>query len=131
MAVTSPAMTKWGKAGRQHTDFGTGILGRRDRARRNGGMTIRRTGRGREVESSKDGAPAHVRRKTPSQGRIVDDPGSARRMALAEEIMRDDREVLRALAKGKRDTALAQGAVVATGNVSDFEPTGVEVENPF
>ncbi len=28
-------------------------------------------------------------------------------------------------------TALAQGAVVVTGNVSDFEPTGVEVENPF
>ena len=28
-------------------------------------------------------------------------------------------------------TALAQGAVVVTRNVSDFEPTGVEVENPF
>lgn len=28
-------------------------------------------------------------------------------------------------------TALAQGAVVVTGNVSDFEPTGVEIENPF
>ncbi|MCY4551415.1 MAG: type II toxin-antitoxin system VapC family toxin [Defluviicoccus sp.] len=28
-------------------------------------------------------------------------------------------------------TALAQGAVVVTGNVSDFEPAGVEVENPF
>ena len=28
-------------------------------------------------------------------------------------------------------TALAQGAVVVTGNVSDFEPTGAEVENPF
>ena len=28
-------------------------------------------------------------------------------------------------------TALARGAVVVTGNVSDFEPTGVEVENPF
>ncbi len=28
-------------------------------------------------------------------------------------------------------TALAQGAVVVTGNVADFEPTGVAVENPF
>jgi predicted nucleic acid-binding protein len=28
-------------------------------------------------------------------------------------------------------TALAQGAVVVTGNVSDFEPTGVETLNPF
>jgi len=28
-------------------------------------------------------------------------------------------------------TALAQDAIVVTGNVSDFEPTGVEVENPF
>lgn len=28
-------------------------------------------------------------------------------------------------------TALAQGAVVVTGNVRDFEPTGVEIENPF
>jgi len=28
-------------------------------------------------------------------------------------------------------TALARGAVVVTGNVSDFEPTGVEIENPF
>ena len=28
-------------------------------------------------------------------------------------------------------TALAQGAIVVTGNVSDFEPTGVEIENPF
>ena len=28
-------------------------------------------------------------------------------------------------------TALAQGAVVVTGNVSDFEPTGVAVENPL
>ena len=28
-------------------------------------------------------------------------------------------------------TALAQGAVVVTGNVSDFEPTGVEIENPL
>lgn len=28
-------------------------------------------------------------------------------------------------------TALACGAIVATGNVSDFEPTGVEIENPF
>jgi len=28
-------------------------------------------------------------------------------------------------------TALALGAVVVTGNVSDFEPTGVEIENPF
>ena len=28
-------------------------------------------------------------------------------------------------------TALAQGAVVVTGNVSDFKPTGVAVENPF
>jgi predicted nucleic acid-binding protein len=28
-------------------------------------------------------------------------------------------------------TALAQGAIIVTGNVSDFEPTGVEVENPF
>lgn len=28
-------------------------------------------------------------------------------------------------------TALAHGAVVVTGNVSDFEPTGVEIENPF
>jgi toxin FitB len=28
-------------------------------------------------------------------------------------------------------TALTQGAIVVTGNVSDFEPTGVEIENPF
>lgn len=28
-------------------------------------------------------------------------------------------------------TALAQGAVVVTRNVSDFEPAGVAVENPF
>lgn len=28
-------------------------------------------------------------------------------------------------------TALAQGAVVVTRNVSDFEPTGVAIENPF
>jgi len=28
-------------------------------------------------------------------------------------------------------TALAQGAIVVTDNVSDFEPTGVEIENPF
>lgn len=28
-------------------------------------------------------------------------------------------------------TALAHGAIVVTGNVSDFEPTGVEIENPF
>jgi toxin FitB len=28
-------------------------------------------------------------------------------------------------------TALAQGAVVVTGNVRDFELTGVEIENPF
>ena len=28
-------------------------------------------------------------------------------------------------------TALAQGAIVVTGNVSDFEPTGVKVENPL
>jgi len=28
-------------------------------------------------------------------------------------------------------TALARGAIVVTGNVSDFEPTGVETENPF
>jgi len=28
-------------------------------------------------------------------------------------------------------TALTHGAIVVTGNVSDFEPTGVEIENPF
>ena len=28
-------------------------------------------------------------------------------------------------------TALAHGAVVVTGNLSDFEPAGVAVENPF
>lgn len=28
-------------------------------------------------------------------------------------------------------TALRHGATVVTGNVSDFEPTGVQVENPF
>ena len=28
-------------------------------------------------------------------------------------------------------TALAQGAIVVTGNVADFEPAGVVVENPF
>jgi predicted nucleic acid-binding protein len=28
-------------------------------------------------------------------------------------------------------TAIAQGAVVVTGNVRDFELTGVEIENPF
>ena len=28
-------------------------------------------------------------------------------------------------------TALTQGAVVVTGNVSDFEPAGVKIENPF
>ena len=28
-------------------------------------------------------------------------------------------------------TALTQGAVVVTGNVSDFEPAGLEIENPF
>ncbi len=28
-------------------------------------------------------------------------------------------------------TALARGAVVVTGNVEDFRPTGVRVENPF
>lgn len=28
-------------------------------------------------------------------------------------------------------TALARGATVVTGNVDDFRPTGVEVENPF
>jgi len=28
-------------------------------------------------------------------------------------------------------TALTHGATVVTGNVSDFEPTGVEIENPF
>ena len=28
-------------------------------------------------------------------------------------------------------TALAHGAIVVTGNVSDFGPTGVEIENPF
>ncbi|KGK99851.1 type II toxin-antitoxin system VapC family toxin [Thalassobacter sp. 16PALIMAR09] len=28
-------------------------------------------------------------------------------------------------------TALAHGAIVVTGNVSDFEPTGVEIKNPF
>lgn len=28
-------------------------------------------------------------------------------------------------------TALARGAVVVTGNVDDFRPTGVGVENPF
>lgn len=28
-------------------------------------------------------------------------------------------------------TALVHGAVVVTGNVDDFEPTGVEIENPF
>ena len=28
-------------------------------------------------------------------------------------------------------TALARGATVVTGNVDDFRPTGVAVENPF
>lgn len=28
-------------------------------------------------------------------------------------------------------TALARGATVVTGNVDDFRPTGVDVENPF
>ncbi|MBL3586078.1 type II toxin-antitoxin system VapC family toxin [Rhodovulum sulfidophilum] len=28
-------------------------------------------------------------------------------------------------------TALQHGATVVTGNVSDFEPTGVPIENPF
>lgn len=28
-------------------------------------------------------------------------------------------------------TALSQGAIVVTGNVSDFEPTGVEIVDPF
>jgi predicted nucleic acid-binding protein len=28
-------------------------------------------------------------------------------------------------------TALARGAIVVTGNVDDFRPTGVMVENPF
>jgi len=28
-------------------------------------------------------------------------------------------------------TALARGAIVVTGNVTDFEPTGVEIVNPF
>ncbi|MGP3699902.1 type II toxin-antitoxin system VapC family toxin [Rhodobacter sp. NSM] len=28
-------------------------------------------------------------------------------------------------------TALARGAVVVTGNVDDFRPTGVQVEDPF
>ena len=68
-------------------------------------MTTGRTGRGRETEAGKRGVPAHVPRKTTSRGRIVDDPEPTRQTALAEEIMRDDREVLRALAKGKRNTA--------------------------
>ncbi len=28
-------------------------------------------------------------------------------------------------------TALARGATVVTGNVDDFRPTGVGIENPF
>ena len=28
-------------------------------------------------------------------------------------------------------TALARGAIIVTGNVSDFQPTGVAIENPF
>ena len=28
-------------------------------------------------------------------------------------------------------TALARGATVVTGNISDFEPTGVALLNPF
>lgn len=28
-------------------------------------------------------------------------------------------------------TALARGAVVVTGNVDDFRPTGVRIEDPF
>jgi predicted nucleic acid-binding protein len=28
-------------------------------------------------------------------------------------------------------TALSHGAIVVTGNVTDFEPTGVEIVNPF
>ena len=33
--------------------------------------------------------------------------------------------------RGAIESALAQGAVVVTGNVSAFAPTGAEVENPF
>ncbi len=67
-------------------------------------MTVKRTGRGREIETATGETPAHAKGDTTSPGRNADNPEFARQAALAEEIMHDDREVLRALAKGSRDT---------------------------
>ena len=68
-------------------------------------MTVKRTGRGREIESGKGDTPAPAEGKTTSPSRNAGNSESACQMALAEEIMHDDREVLRALAKGAQDTA--------------------------
>ena len=68
-------------------------------------MTVKRTGRGREIETGDGDTPAPAKGKAPSPSRNADHPEIARQMALAEAIMHDDREVLRALAKGARDTA--------------------------
>ncbi len=68
-------------------------------------MTVERTGRGREIETGKGETPARAKGKATSPGRNADNPEFACRTALAEEIVHDDREVSRALAKGTRDTA--------------------------
>ncbi len=67
-------------------------------------MTIKRTGPEREIETATGETPAPAKGNTTSPGRSADNPEFARQVALAEEIMQDDREVLRTLAKGSRDT---------------------------
>ena len=68
-------------------------------------MTVKRTGRGREIETGKGETPAHTKGRATSPSRNADNSEFACQMALAEEIMHDDREVLRALAKDLQDTA--------------------------
>ena len=62
-------------------------------------MTTERTKFGREIEAAMGEVLAHVRGETALPCRVVDGPPLVRQTALAEEIMHDDREVLRALAK--------------------------------
>ena len=62
-------------------------------------MTTERTELGREIETAMGEVLAHVRGETALPCRTVDDPELARQMALAEEVMNDDRELLRALTK--------------------------------
>lgn len=50
-------------------------------------------------EVKKGNSPGLPKSPESDQGRPSDDPEVARQEALAEKIMRDDREVLRALAK--------------------------------